>query len=62
MSEFELTYKGLPVVVADDDFLEYLQEEGYDDSIDLQDVFVEWHHWALENVKWYRLKSLLGLF
>ena len=40
----------LPVLVADDDFIEHLHEQGYD-SIDVQELYVEYADWAKENVE-----------
>jgi hypothetical protein len=40
----------LPVLMADDDFIEYLQEEGYADTIELKDLYVEYCYWEKENV------------
>lgn len=47
----ETTYIGLPIVVADDDFLEHLHEMGFDDTIELDEAFIEWDDWAAENVE-----------
>ena len=40
----------LPVLVADDDFIEHLHEEGFDHTIDINDLIFEWIDWAKENV------------
>jgi hypothetical protein len=40
----------LPVLVVDDDFIEYLHEQGYN-SIDVQELYVEYNDWAKENVE-----------
>lgn len=40
----------LPVLVADDDFIEHLHEQGYY-SIELQELYVEYADWAKENVE-----------
>lgn len=45
-----VTYNSLPVLVADDDFLEYLREQGFDGSIELDELYVEYEDWAKENV------------
>jgi hypothetical protein len=47
--EEALTYNGLPVMVADDDFIEYLREQGID-SIELDELYLEYEDWAAENV------------
>ena len=41
----------LPVVVVDDDFIEYLEEEGLRPSIDINDFALAWIDWAAENVE-----------
>ena len=41
---------GLPVVVADDDFVEFLYEQGYDATIDIAELDFEYKEWAKENV------------
>lgn len=41
---------GLPVVVADDDFIEYLYEQGYEGMIDVAELDFEYKEWAKENV------------
>lgn len=46
----ELTYNGLPVLVADDDFIEHLHENGFEDTIDVNDLAFEYLDWAKENV------------
>lgn len=46
----EFSYQGLPVLVADDDFLEHLQENGFDGTIDVGDLGLEWDNWAKENL------------
>lgn len=48
--EESLTYNGLPVLVADEDFVEYLREQGYTSQIDLDELVIEWDDWAAENV------------
>ena len=40
----------LPVLVADDDFIEHLHELSFVDTIDLNDLIFEWIDWAKENV------------
>ena len=44
-------YNGLPIVVMDDDFIEYLVEEGYYNSIELDDLYVQYEYWARENTE-----------
>ena len=44
------SYKGLPVVVADDDFIEHLHELSFVDTIDVNDLAFEWLDWSKENV------------
>jgi hypothetical protein len=45
-----MNYKGLPVLVADDDFIEHLHEQGYSETIDIAELYLEWVDWAKENV------------
>jgi hypothetical protein len=40
----------MPVLVADDDFIEHLHELSYVDEIDLNELLFEWLDWAKENV------------
>jgi len=40
----------MPVVVADEDFIEHLHESGFVDEIDLNDLIFEWLDWSKENV------------
>jgi len=49
LSDSELTYKGLPIVVADDDFIEHLREHGFE-TIELDELYLEYEDWAAENV------------
>lgn len=42
---------GLPIVVADDDFFEYLAEEGYGESIEYDDLIFMYQDWEAENVE-----------
>jgi hypothetical protein len=46
-----LSFHGMPIVVADDDFTEFLAEEGYNESIELDDFYVLYQEWAAENVE-----------
>jgi hypothetical protein len=41
----------LPVLVADDDFLEHLQEQSFMGTIELNELLVEWVDWSKENVE-----------
>jgi hypothetical protein len=45
----KVTYEGLPVLVADDDFIEHLHEQGFE-TIELDELFIEYNDWAVENV------------
>lgn len=45
-----INYKGLPVLVADDDFIEHLHENGYSETIDAAELLIEWEDWAKENL------------
>ena len=52
--EYLLTFDALtrlPILVADDDFLEHLHEVGFDDTIELDEAFIEWDDWAAENLE-----------
>ena len=50
METTDLTYNGLPVITADDDFIEHLHEQGYTSHIDMDELMIEWDDWAAENV------------
>jgi hypothetical protein len=50
MGRSMITYKGLPVLVADDDFIEHLHENGFDETIDVGDLGLEWNAWLKENL------------
>jgi hypothetical protein len=39
----------LPVVVMDDDFIEYLEEESAGNSIDINELAIYFHQWMKEN-------------
>jgi hypothetical protein len=41
----------LPVLVADDDFLEYLREQGFENTIEQDELYIEYADWAKENVE-----------
>ena len=46
-----LSFHGMPIVAADDDLMEFLAEEGYDESIELDDFYVLYEEWAAEHVE-----------
>lgn len=46
-----VTFDGLPIIVADDDFTEFLLEEGYGDNIEYDDFVILYEEWAAENVE-----------
>lgn len=48
--EKDVTYNDLPVLVADEDFVEHLHESGFVDTIEVDELVVEWLDWAKENV------------
>lgn len=39
---------GLPVMVLDDDFIDFIREEGYEDSIELVDFYFLYEEWEKE--------------
>ena len=41
----------LPILVADDDFIEHLHESGFDETIDINDLIFEWIDWETDNVE-----------
>ena len=43
--------ENLPILVADDDFIEHLYEMGYAGTIELDELYLEWNDWAAENVE-----------
>ena len=45
-----ITWDGLAVYVADDDFIEYLHEMGYE-TIEEVELYEEWDAWSAENVE-----------
>jgi hypothetical protein len=49
-TENGLILNGLPVYVADDDFIEHLAEMGYGNSIESVEMYEEWDIWEKENV------------
>jgi len=50
MIDYGVTYSDLPVVVADEDFIEHLHENGFQESIDVAELNEEWSDWAKENL------------
>ena len=49
----DMLVKGLPMFVADDDFIEYLREVSYydADSIELDEMVAAWDEWVKENLE-----------
>jgi hypothetical protein len=45
-----ITYYGLPLIVADEDFLEYLWEEHDSGVIDENELIYAWDVWARDNL------------
>jgi hypothetical protein len=41
----------LPILVADDDFIEHLHEHSFSETIDIGDLALEWKDWAKDNVE-----------
>ena len=41
----------LPILVADDDFIEHLHESGFSETIDINDLVFEWIDWEADNVE-----------
>lgn len=41
----------LPILIADDDFIEHLHENGFSDTIEVDDLIFEWIDWEAENVE-----------
>jgi hypothetical protein len=41
----------LPILVADDDFIEHLHENGFSETIDMDELVFEWLDWEAENVE-----------
>lgn len=41
---------GLPVAMVDDDFFEYLEEEGVEGSLELVELMEYWAQWEKENL------------
>jgi len=44
------SYKGLPILVADEDFIEHLYENSFIKDIDVAELNEEWNDWAKENL------------
>ena len=44
------SYTGLPAFVVDDDFIEHLHENGFQESIELDELVFEWIDWEKENL------------
>lgn len=40
----------LPMLVADEDFIEHLHEQGFE-SIELEELYIEYADWSKENVE-----------
>ena len=49
--EKNFTYNDLPVLVADEDLIEHLHENGYSESIEMDELVFEYLDWAKENVE-----------
>lgn len=45
----DITWTDLAIYVADEDFIEYLHELGYD-TIEEVELYEEWDNWSKENV------------
>lgn len=50
MIDYGVTYNELPVIPADDDFIEHLYEHGFNETIDIAELNEEWNDWAKENL------------
>jgi hypothetical protein len=50
MIDSGVTYNELPVIPADDDFIEHLYEHGFNETIDIAELNEEWNDWAKENL------------
>ena len=44
-----LYYNDLPVFSVDKDFIEYLEELGFTESIDFDELCLVWEEWEQEN-------------
>jgi len=50
MIDYGVTYEGLPALVADDDFIEHLHEQGFEETIEMDELVFEYLDWSKENV------------
>ena len=50
MIDYGVTYNDLPVLVADEDFIEHLHENSFDETKDVAELNEEWNDWAKENL------------
>lgn len=41
----------LPILVADDDFIEHLYEMSHLGTIELDELYFEWDEWAADNLE-----------
>jgi hypothetical protein len=41
----------LPILVADDDFIEHLHENGFSETIEMDELVFEWLDWEADNVE-----------
>ena len=41
----------LPILVADDDFIEHLHEHGFSKTIEMDELVFEWIDWEADNVE-----------
>ena len=41
----------LPVIVADDDLCDFLEENSFEETIDIAEFWELWNEWAKENVE-----------
>jgi hypothetical protein len=46
-----LYYNDLPVFSVDKDFIEHLEEQGFTESIEFDELCLEWESWEQENCK-----------
>lgn len=52
-SLLDMLEQGLPMLVADDDFIEYMRECSYEEcsSVELDELIDMWEDWSKENVE-----------
>jgi len=50
-TENGMLIEDLPVYVADDDFIEHLAEHGFDQTIEQDELYIEYGDWVKENVE-----------